>query len=622
MNLKEVLTHIGGTDSGVSRLARLCNIRGLAAGSRDDMVRRLTRSYHGSLEDLMNGLRKEDLLAFLASDLEYEGRPIYVHAASQKNTDDLRRIALDFLVDADASGFVEREPISSVDRLREKLETYTGNRTVTISKLLEHAGIGPLERLRTERFQELVGIVNDAGFDVFSEDEGPNGSPYGEDDDSPGIDARVWVKAIDHAGSLKADDTQDESEPIEDDSVAEESDVSEDESSSLTVSSLPLGQPVRMTELLEAANLDVPTRLRTSRFNELVKIFDEAGYSLVDSDGYIIESGASSPGMAAQLVVIRKSGRSDAKPVADSRPAIAEDSALPSAYEIALARLQFLTGVPLAARPAQPDWPAVYLSLATDGLAIDTMAERVLRLQLSRCVDGTHAIDGALSTLKHAESRNSLTTLVDAFEILNEGAGQVLQELAGQIRTVLFGGGQLPLQKTKAPPPPSKPKIPEPSSPPSNSIVEAVIELSWAVALADGRIDPKEETKIMEEARVRTKAMGTTQREATLRILDKLDGRPIDLHQKVHVLKRGLSETERDHVMLHLIDVANADGILDPRELSLLEQIRVTLGVSPSVLEKTRNSPQDPPLKQKEASAGSAHGTSDINEILDLLTLR
>jgi hypothetical protein len=161
---------------------------------------------------LVNDLRREDLASLFGSEQGVEiGEQWWrLDGADGKPLDALREIAIAVLTNADTSALVqsavddddegdasdseadEADAVVQDDAsiLQEHLARYSGRRTVEIRSLLKKAGLGEFSRLRTDRFQELRGLVEAAGYIICDAD----GRAFGGGDESPGIAARVLLR--------------------------------------------------------------------------------------------------------------------------------------------------------------------------------------------------------------------------------------------------------------------------------------------------------------------------------------------------------------------------------------------------------------------------------------------
>lgn len=222
----EVLEWVAN-DCGRDALARLCDAREVPRRrSIDDLVNELADAYDGDFHLLVNDLRREDLLALLGSEngICVAKRWVRLEGASRLDAESLRKLAIAAFVDADTSAFVAAiDPTDDSDdadadsgadvnndggddpsndgkpdeaggdpvaTLRDRLSQYSGKRPIEIRSLLRKADLGEFERLRTDRFQELRGLIDEAGYVLCDEE----GQPFDDTSTSPGIDARVRLR--------------------------------------------------------------------------------------------------------------------------------------------------------------------------------------------------------------------------------------------------------------------------------------------------------------------------------------------------------------------------------------------------------------------------------------------
>lgn len=498
-----------GFDGGRAALAALCDVRKVPRRrSIAETAEELSRSYRGDLAALIQDLRPEDLVSTLGDGIEIKNGWWSLPDAETMSLDELRAVAKRALCELDTSGLVlededededenqegeeeAQEPDGNEDdedddliaRLRERLAQYSGRRAFEVRSLLKKAELGDFARLRTDRFQELRGLVDAAGY-VLCDAEG---TPFTFESASPGIEARVRLTpktattgaaltpTTPNAAPAPADPSaavpptpapagaartapEASDEPEEQDA---DSDADDDVIVRLRERLAQYGgrRAVEVRSLLKKAELGDFVRLRTDRFQELRRLIDAAGFVLCDAEGTPFAADSASPGIDARVRLTPKTAGTDAAtgaapppntasaapspadPSAASAPTpvppAAESTGAPptptpqaaagsgvSDYETAVARLRLLTSVPWPERRTSPIWPSEFISIACERPLEDTQ-RRMLSLLSTKLADGGHEVDAALSVVQATHDRGRLAALVDAFELLNDGASDV-----------------------------------------------------------------------------------------------------------------------------------------------------------------------------------------------------
>lgn len=225
-------------------------------------------------------------------------------------------------------------------------------------------------------------------------------------------------------------------------------------------------RPRYIRRLMTALGFSERERLRTARFQKVVRAVRAAGVEMcLDGSEEIIGDNDRSPGIEAKVrlrramnvaagqgpeprehtsVVVRASQAPSFREVATQTPA--------SHYEIALLRLQLLTGVPSLEREHGSGWPREFVDAAVRGLQIEAYQHSVLVAVAQTFRRGIHdpfQIAVQLQTRIGAEQWEEV--LAD-FERLNTGnaATAVLLE---QLRRGAERGA------AAAPPPPAPPPV-------------------------------------------------------------------------------------------------------------------------------------------------------------------
>jgi hypothetical protein len=232
--------------------------------------------------------------------------------------------------------------------------------------------------------------------------------------------------------------------PVADDEASPDQSGNSDEIRDALAAISDAPQPVAIRQLLVAAGLGTFTRLRTDRFNELRELTASVGFVLCDDDRKPFAVRAVSPGIDAKVFLLR---RTTEEPIAAAfaTVAIAEHvepspsaspAATPSSYEISVARLRILTAAQWPGRRSAEGWPGTFLDVACDP-ELDAAQRKILAMHAEKLADGGHNVDAAAVLLRRVLDRGHIAALVDAFEILNDGAVDValarssLQKLLG-----------------------------------------------------------------------------------------------------------------------------------------------------------------------------------------------
>lgn len=316
-----------------------------------------------------------------------------------------------------------------LDLFAEAFETDRGHAYLTSAGRYDH------DQLRRFARALLIDEVIPREFNVEPYQEDPSDGDSAEDD------------------VLDADDEGDEDgeDPAEDpeDATAEEPlpEIGDDWS-----------RPHKITRLLSRLDLEVPERLRTPRFQELITTLAGLGVQARPVDGtepFTTED--ESPGIAAKLRLRRVSHRAARRP--ESPPVLRTVRVVPGtietvsprrlpAWELALARLQLLTAVPTATRELQPEWPDGFVAAAALDLALPPERLRLLSTVVANYLRGEHDPFDVIHRLEAVLSAAEWTVLLDHFARLNSSRPAVVAHLLEYVNS--RAASRLPATETLA----------------------------------------------------------------------------------------------------------------------------------------------------------------------------
>lgn len=215
-------------------LVRLQELRQLPGkATNDDRRTGLARSYRGDLETFLNDLRREDLLQLLSRDFIVHGRRYAAGRLVSLGRDQLIRTARQLFVNRDVPrDFVEQdfdafviEDVEQVDEVEAAVHVESTasedadetssvgsewSRPRSIPAILRTLGLHVPERLRTERFREMMRRLESDGFEV----QLPDGTPISADDESPGIAQRLRLRSRATVSGASAAPTPTPPEPV------------------------------------------------------------------------------------------------------------------------------------------------------------------------------------------------------------------------------------------------------------------------------------------------------------------------------------------------------------------------------------------------------------------------
>lgn len=234
-------------------------------------------------------------------------------------------------------------------------------------------------------------------------------------------------------------------------------------------------RPLLIAGVLRKLGRDVPERLRTVRFQELLANLRARGIEACLADDplcTILTDDAESPGIAAKLRLRivgscetsagpgRMEAREDADRGAAARKAretpstrqlgeggppiviqpgecpVLQRIPRPSDYNLAVLRLQFLTAVPSVERRGMAAWPGAYLAAATRGLELRPQELALLRAYAAGLCLGNHSPYDAIPQLTQVMTANEWEQLLDEFVALNPFQPDFVRAIVAQIHPV------------------------------------------------------------------------------------------------------------------------------------------------------------------------------------------
>jgi hypothetical protein len=279
----------------------------------------------------------------------------------------------------------------------------------------------------------------------------------------------------DDEDELDGDDRDDE--PIVDDSEAETDGDDEGRAGHADV----LGdladvwsRPRLISRVMHLHGWEVPQRLRTGRFQELLEHLRSIGVEACladDPDAAVLDQHAESPGIAAKLRLRRASaharqpvhrGAQAAAPRADGGPPIviqpgerpvSQRIPRPTDYNLAVLKLQFLTAVPSVERRGMPEWPAAYLEAATRGLQLRQQETTLLPKYAAGLSIGNHSPYDAIPQLAQVLGANEWEQLLEDFVRLNPFQPELVQAIVQQIEPITAPRSEAQTWRDAVPPP-------------------------------------------------------------------------------------------------------------------------------------------------------------------------
>ncbi len=207
-------------------------------------------------------------------------------------------------------------------------------------------------------------------------------------------------------------------------------------------------RPRKLSRIMRVLGMEVPIRLRSTRFQEVIRALDEAGIqACLDGDEQLLTTSDQSPGIGARVRLRRHRAPSHRPP-----PIVIVSSAGPhaspqppaalahSGYETALVRLRFLTAVPSMTREHDPRWPDGYLDAAAANLQLAETERKLLRLCSASYVRGSHNPLQLIPDLLRGASIGDVEQLIDQFRWLNQDApAEALELIVGEVRSRMLG---------------------------------------------------------------------------------------------------------------------------------------------------------------------------------------
>jgi hypothetical protein len=356
---------------GRDSLTRLAEMRGLAPSHDNDERRaRIARSYRGELDAFLGDLRRIDLLELMQQDWWIGERCYHLPRAASRSQDELLRIA----------------KVVFHDRVSLEVREVEGE---DIEEEQEHA------QARSEAAQRA--------WETRREREGDDGGPM----------------APDEAGAPR--------DPL---------------------ALLRLGpewsRSRKLSRVLMVLGMEPPERLRTVRFQEAMRALAEIRVAVELDDGTALGPSDSSPGISARVRLRRLApgekwpptstpSENDPPPAVTIVPGSASQSRPPapvSDWELALARLHFLTCVHDVDRRFRPDWPDAFVAAAARDLELGADHRRMLPLVAASVSYGTHDPLRVIAQLAPRLGRDSWIALLADFRRLNASQAELAEEIA------------------------------------------------------------------------------------------------------------------------------------------------------------------------------------------------
>jgi hypothetical protein len=315
-------------------------------------------------------------------------------------------------------------------------------------KTLAHSYRGDVEALIFDLSrQDLVTVFREAIFVVGGEDVYlANPAKYRLDElQAFGLRAFAGrrVRTVGEFQPIRPEDAEEEADEDEDESVDEA--VEDDPPETDDDDPDPFGdltrvwsRPRQIDRLLRLLGEEAPSRLRATRFRELLVRLRDAGVEACLADDAsctrLAPDNAESPGIAAK-VRLRRTGTgaaaterrppstaTEAGPPIVVQPGerpVSQRVPRPTDYKLAVLRLQFLTAVPTVERAAMPEWPSGYLDAATRGLQLRPEESRLLRALSTGLCLGNHSPYDAIPQLAPVMDPSEWQRLIDDFVALN-----------------------------------------------------------------------------------------------------------------------------------------------------------------------------------------------------------
>lgn len=341
-------------------------------------------------------------------------------------------------------------------------------------KTLAHSYHGDVESLINDLDRdELITLFEQMTFVVRDEEVHlPVPDRYGLDD-LRAFAIRAFVgRRVRIAGEFLPVARDEEGGNEDDDEVGDKEDAPDAVGPPIQELSDEWSRPRMIARVLRRLGRDVPERLRTPRFQELIAELRGMGVEACLADDAAcaaLADGAESPGIAAKLRLrlIRHTDRdrraakgtqedrseaarrawdtrrarsaTDAGPPivvhAGERP-VSQRIPRPSDYNLAVLRLQFLTAVPSVQRRTMPEWPTKYLEAATRGLELRPQEATLLRAYSAGLSIGNHSPYEAIPHLSPILSATEWEQLLEDFVALNPFQPEFVQAIVEQIEPI------------------------------------------------------------------------------------------------------------------------------------------------------------------------------------------
>jgi hypothetical protein len=223
-------------------------------------------------------------------------------------------------------------------------------------------------------------------------------------------------------------------------------------------------RPLKVARVLAQLGLEVPRRLRTPRFQDLVARLNALGFEVAFESGALVDGAAASPGVAARLRLRRPAGAAPAPArravvvVAGAPPPPPLSPAPAEPWALALARLHLLAAVPDAARRHRPDWPSAWVAAALRGLALSEDKPRLLAIVAEQHAAGHEDPAPWVRELARHLDAAAWEVLLADLRALNAAQAAYVAALEAHIRAVVG----LPPAPAAPPAPRPVPRTPAP----------------------------------------------------------------------------------------------------------------------------------------------------------------
>lgn len=450
--------------------------RGLAPTRENDERRKaLAHSYHGDVEALILDLTRQELVEiFKGCTFEVRGVESRVSNPAKYRHDELQafairafagrrvRIPADFVAveyeeEEDFRDEVDEEDDdeSGEDDLQDDdgdeevlvadvlgIDSASWSRPRQITRILNALGYEPVQRLRTARFQDLIAELLSGGVEACIADD-PSETPCTPEDESPGIDTKLRLRLLDEDSDEKASRG----------GGGEHSHL--DDPDAIAGVLRQVGTPMRARDIARTLGLS-RSRVNAALYGNIgtrfVKNDDEFTWALHGHQTPKVSSSDGGPRIVVQ---------SGEKP-------IPVQAARPSAYNLAVLRLQFLTAVPSVERRTLPTWPDGYLAATTRGLSLQPQELSLLRAYAAGLCIGNHSPYDAIPRLTQVLSPTEWESLLADFQALNPFQPELVQAIVEQLEPVTAprssagawrGATSPPLPPDLEPAPPGEPSI-------------------------------------------------------------------------------------------------------------------------------------------------------------------